>query len=171
MSEFGNILLTDEVKRKVEKFICTFYTTNQKAGHTANSVRHWMFCQKGLKSEALPPTSDSLAQHIKRANYQTHIWRKALEPMQNASSPDGHGWELRENHLYPVLMAQLKAPKAVAELAFCKCKISNCSRASCACHMNQMPCTEACGCMGDETCQNSLTKSAMQNDDQSDMDG
>ena len=34
----------------------------------------WLFCQKQQKNEGLPPTYDSLAQNLKRANYQTLVW-------------------------------------------------------------------------------------------------
>ena len=33
----------------------------------------WMFCQKGQINENLPPTSDSLQQHMKRGHYQACV--------------------------------------------------------------------------------------------------
>ena len=43
-----------------ERFICSLYTTNKKAGVTTDDVRYWMFCQKHQRSERLLPTSNSL---------------------------------------------------------------------------------------------------------------
>jgi len=37
-----------------------------------DEARYRIFCQKGQKNEILPPTSDSLALHMQRANYQTY---------------------------------------------------------------------------------------------------
>lgn len=43
----------------------------------------------------LPPCSLSLAQHIRRANYQMALWRHAHIPVLQIPSPtDGHGWQL-----------------------------------------------------------------------------
>ena len=55
----------EETAKKCEAFICDLYPSYKKS-------------QKKPNSEALPPTSDSLRQHINRTNYQTHIWRKSL---------------------------------------------------------------------------------------------
>ena len=47
------------------------------------------------------------------------------------------------------------SPDTDAELALCKCDKSSCkSSLRCLCRMNEMPCTEACGCITDENCQN-----------------
>ena len=74
----------------------------------------------------LPPTSDSLQQHIKRANYQAYIWRKALVARQGLPSPDGHGWRVEDNALCPVLMTKLPAPASILELTNCQC-LSQCA--------------------------------------------
>ena len=75
--------------------------------------------------------------------------------MQRLPSPVGNGWELSEGVVKPVLMTQEAAPEGLAELAVCKCdKSSSKSNLCCLCRMNEMPCTEACGCLPDENCQN-----------------
>ena len=75
--------------------------------------------------------------------------------MQRLPSPVGNGWELSEGVVKPVLMTKEAAPEGLAELAVCKCDKSSCkSNLCCLCSMNEMPCTEACGCMADENCQN-----------------
>ena len=71
-----------------------------------------MFCQKKQKNETLPPTSDSLRQHIRRANYQTYLWRSSLDGMQEIPSPVGHGWLMEDGELKPLLMTKDLHPKA-----------------------------------------------------------
>jgi hypothetical protein len=64
-------------------------------------------------------------------------------------------------------MTKDAAPEGLAELVVCKCNKSACkSIARCVCRVNQMPCTEACGCMDDESCQN--PHSSEMSDDSSD---
>ena len=107
-----------------------------------------MFCQqRKRKNEAIPPTSDSLRQHMKHANYQTFIWRSSLVAMQDLQSPVGHGWELEDDCL---------KPRSLIELTTCNCKRSQC-QGNCSCYNSDLSCMEACLCMADETCKNPHT--------------
>ena len=63
-----------------EQFVCNLYTTAKKAGCKVNDVRYWLFCQKQKRNEGLPPTSDSLLQHLKRANFRPLFGRSPLYP-------------------------------------------------------------------------------------------
>jgi len=81
--------LSEDTISACKAFACNLYTKNETAGSKANEVRYWLFCQKGQRNEGLPPTSDSLHQHIQRANFQSSIWRKALDVRQNLPKPDG----------------------------------------------------------------------------------
>jgi len=100
-------------------------------------------------NEGLPPTSNSIYQHIARTNCQTMVWKRCLQVMQQLPSPSGNGWEMtQESGLKPVLMTQEVAPDGLVELTVCTCKKSVCKSSL------QWPCTEACGCMGDDCCQN-----------------
>ena len=40
----------------------------------------------------LPPCRESLKMHVRRANYQALIWKKANEATPSIPGPDGHGW-------------------------------------------------------------------------------
>ena len=53
-----------------------------------NLVQYEMLT-KGAESHNIPPTKDALNLHIKRANYQTFIWKQALNP--NFEIPGPHG--------------------------------------------------------------------------------
>lgn len=149
--------LSSSTSEACEVFVCSVYTTAKKAGRKVNDIRYWLFCQKGQKNESLPPTSDSLVQHMKRANYQSHVWKKALEAIQNLPPPAGHGWIVEGNALQPVLMTKDPAPRGLLELTVCHCRKSACRRADCACRANNMPCTESCSCMAQEMCENQIT--------------
>ena len=109
-----------------EAFICSLYNRGGRLTK-ADEVRYLLFCQKNKKSDELPPMSESLSHHIKRANFQMHIWNKALVAMQNLPSPDGRGWKMEGDDLVPVLMTKEHAPKNIVELTACHCKKSACT--------------------------------------------
>ena len=73
LSKFGENPILLEVEQEVaESFICSIYTSTQKFLN-ADDARYFLFCQRSLKSEELPPTSDSLSHHLKRANFQVCV--------------------------------------------------------------------------------------------------
>ena len=154
LSHFGeDPVVSNGSRHSSEAFICSLYHGGRFT--KADDVRYFLFCQKNKKSEELPPTCESLAHHIKRANFQTYIWNKALVAMQNLPSPDGHGWTMEGNSLVPVLMTKEHAPKSIVELTACRCKKSACTR-NCSCKLSNLSCTDACLCMVDEECQNPM---------------
>ena len=52
-----------------------------------------MFLQKNEPNlENVPPSKNALLQHTKRAIYQTGIWSRCLEPIQNLPPPSDFGW-------------------------------------------------------------------------------
>ena len=53
--------------------------------------------------EALPPTSNSLCQHIRRRHYQTMVWKQAIEPNPELPTPDTLGWQPIDGQGVPVL--------------------------------------------------------------------
>ena len=115
-----------------------------------DELRYLLFCQKRQKSEALPPTSDSFIQHLKRANYQVLVWRKSLVGNQDLPEPQCSGWKEEEEDgvLCPILMTRDPAPESIIELTTCNCKKSLC-RSTCSCANNGLCCTEACFCMAE----------------------
>lgn len=75
--------------------------------------------------------------------------------MQNLPSPNGHGWQIQDGTLVPLLMSKEPAPAAILELTACKCKKSACRRSDiCQCKAIGLVCTEACLCMAGESCEN-----------------
>ena len=122
-----------------------------------------------MKSEELPPTLNCLSHHIKRANFQAFIWKRALVPLQNVPSAEGNGWKFENDTLVPVLMTKSPAPLGITELTKCRCTISECKR-NCSCRVNNLACTEACLCMADERCCNPLNEELLCYDYSSDSD-
>ena len=154
---------------KCEQFVCDLYPSSKRTPNAADELRYLLFCLKKQKNEMLPPTCDSLLQHMKRANYQTYIWRHSLDAMQDLNSPEGHGWEKEEGVLKPVLMTKEPAPKSLLELTTCQCKKSEC-RTNCFCNNAGLSCTESCVCMADERCQNPHGVPLYSSDSDSDSD-
>jgi hypothetical protein len=81
--------------------------------------------------------------HIDRVNYQTRIWKQALEPKPEIPDPVGHGWKISNDELSYDWMDGPPAPEAVLELLSCDCR-RNCSGPSCPCVSNGLLCTDMC---------------------------
>ena len=73
-----------------------------------NKERSAAFWKAKKSYDSLPPTQDALHLHIKQANYQTMIWRKAVEPCPTLPAPEESGWHYEENILKPQLLTQNK---------------------------------------------------------------
>ena len=68
------------------------------------------------ESERLQPDEDSLAQHCRRANYQSYIWRHFHEETP-PPSPLSHGWKFGSAGLLePVLSTSQAIPDDVIAL-------------------------------------------------------
>ena len=137
--------LSDNIAAKSEAFICDLYPSSRKIPRTADELRYILFCQKKQKNELLPPTSDSLLQHLKRANYQAFVWRKALTAIQHLPQPESNGWVQEGPSLKPVYMTKEPMPSSLLELTTCTCK-GGC-QSNCSCNNTGLSCSEACYCM------------------------
>ena len=99
------------------------------------------------KLESLPPTSDSLIQHIKRSNYETAIWKNAHVGHMHLQSPTDSGGKMSDDgELIPILMTLPAIPEACLEIVACKCVKSNCLNFLCKCRKSKMLCTSMCTC-------------------------
>ena len=88
-----------------EAFICQLY--NKGTEETLiNRERASAFRRAEKSLDSLPPTQDALHLHIKRAHYQTFIWKKALEPCPVLPNPEGYGWHCEDDILKPKLATQ-----------------------------------------------------------------
>ena len=65
-----------------------------------NDLRYTLFCKsRNIQSHQLPPTRGALAKHVQRANYQTFVWKNALEATSTVHDPSGAGWIIRDGTL------------------------------------------------------------------------
>lgn len=148
--DLGRDPLTDSTIRKTEKFMCKIY--GQPDLDTCDEVRAKLFC-KCKTPETLPPTSDSLKFHIKRAHYQALVWRRASSKDPELPSPDGRGWSLQGGKLVPQLTSLPSVPDSCAELVSCGC-VKNCGTQRCSCRKSNLLCTGACKCSNSDLCRN-----------------
>ena len=94
--------IEDRVFKDLEKFTCLMY--GSKLGDI-NSLRYEKFIERfsakpgevltsynGVDMSLLPPCRESLKMHVRRANYQALIWKKADQATPSIPGPDGHGW-------------------------------------------------------------------------------
>ena len=64
----------------------------------------------------MPPCFSSLYQHILRANFQTVIWKSAIQNFPELEDALLHGWETEDNILQPVWTDKDVLPKALIDI-------------------------------------------------------
>ena len=128
--------------KNIEKFFCTLYGMPKET--SINDVRYGLFLKK-KNPEALPPTSDALYLHIKRAHYQSLIWKLAYCPRPDLPEPEDWAWEMTDMGLIPILMTRDGIPDSALKLTFCNCK-TKCKSNRCGCRKAGLSCTINCGC-------------------------
>ncbi len=165
MSDLGNNREIDPcLLSRLFTFVCYLYGYDS---NNINDVRVDMFTTPMAKkkpppeSQYLPPTADALEKHLKRANYQSYIWKHALEADPVLPSLNKSGWIKTQDKLEIDWMENEPAPVAVLELISCGCK-TDCSSKRCTCNKSGLACTDACNCSND--CANT------RNDDQNNLD-
>ena len=96
--------VSEETQSVLESFVCHMYGKKDalKLGISVNDLRYDIYCRKSGKvsCEGLPPCLNVLSQHIKRANYQTKIWRMCLDPLVERCDPSEHGWGKDDGGLF-----------------------------------------------------------------------
>jgi hypothetical protein len=132
----------------VEAFICRWYTSNATELVHVNKLRRFLFTTKPVDVDRLPPTSDALRLHARRAAYQVGIWANSLRREIRPPSPELFGWQLESgdnDQWKPVWSEQPVVALACRELLKCCCK-KGCLTNRCSCRKGELPCTELCTC-------------------------
>ena len=161
LSSFGTTLEVSSVTMAcAEVFFCEAYGSKLV---NVNDVRHDMFCKRFTKTEALPPTQDCLGMHLLRANYQSLIWKTALQLTPGNNDPVGHGWEKDGEAIKPRLMTNPCAPESLLVVVTCSCAKSEC-KGRCSCKNQGLSCIDACKCGGGEACKNPCKSSTTEDD-------
>ena len=141
----GEVIVVDKSTTNViEKLFCHLYGMPER--NEINDARHRSFCKNKIpEPHQLPPTKDELLQHVKRANYQSFIWKRARHANPDITSPVGNGWSLSGDVVEVVWMESPPAPESVLELITCDCRRLKCN-ASCQCKILSLECTDICKC-------------------------
>lgn len=132
-----------ELIAQLNKFVCLLY--GDKDSDNVNKCRFALFKKGKSSDDALPPTCDSLAQHIRRANFQAAIWRRCLEVQISIPPATENGWKLIDDQLCVVWMTIPPAPDSLLECVHCACK-TGCGTQRCSCKRASLRCTDVCSC-------------------------
>lgn len=92
--------VTEEVRSMLEQFVCSLYG---KQSTDINKLRYEKAQQKftstkllseteGTDMSLLPPCQSALNMHIKRANYQSYVWKRSHEQFPEFPMAIHHGW-------------------------------------------------------------------------------
>ncbi|XP_049332864.1 uncharacterized protein LOC111197609 isoform X2 [Astyanax mexicanus] len=154
------------------KYVCHLY--GQTSAKNVNDARYKAFCMSSsaLPELSMPPTSDALYQHCKRANYQAAVMRHSLKSKICAPSPIGNGWHLENGELAVTWMTKLPAPESVLQVVHCSCKQGKCETGRCSCMSARLCCTDLCKCQNCENVSKETEQNATwaDNSDESDVD-
>ena len=105
-------VISPQLLISLEKFTCNMYGHKRQNNQdkNINECRFEKFIQKchhkerfdidsiGIDISLIPPCKSSLILHIKRANFQTLLWRKSLQSMHQYN-PANHGWIINNGQL------------------------------------------------------------------------
>ena len=157
--------ISADVLAKAEAFVGKLFNPGTQEVEI-NKERTAAFRKSKKDLDALPraPTQDALILHIKRANYQTIVWDKALEPCPSLPKPEDSGWYYSEGLLKPKLMTREEVPAACLQLEYCGCSREGgcCVNRRCTCVQLSLCCSKSCKC-GDR-CRNDRNTAAEANE-------
>jgi hypothetical protein len=103
----------EELINGLNKFTCRLY--GDKESTTVDNCRYTLFSSGKCSDDVLPPTCDSLVQHILRANFQTSSWCQCLSAEVIVPPPVDNGWNLANGELTIVWMTRPSAPQSLLE--------------------------------------------------------
>ena len=95
---------SEEVLSKLEQFVCMMYGDSKaydvnklradtvRKRFTPGDDRPLSHC-KGIDLSQLPPCKKGLQMHIKRANFQTMVWKNAAFNFPEIPKPEANGWK------------------------------------------------------------------------------
>ena len=145
-------IANDKVLSNAETFVCHLYNPNTD-NVLINHEREASFRRANKSLDSLPPTQNALFLHIRRAHFQTFIWKKALEPCPVLPSSEDNGWNTNDGILKPTLLTE--EPAFCIQLAYCGCSTERaCGTRRCTCVRLSLKCSKACNC-GDN-CMNTI---------------
>ena len=149
----------EDVLKQSSNFIAACYSVTGEQ-ITMSFVRQKVWSSRVGKAPScapklcsLPPTSEFLAENIKRVHLQACVWKQATELDPPELNPVDCGWEKNEatKSLNPVMLPKnIKlAPPEVLQVIKCSCgSESPCGTLRCRCNSARLSCTIFCACQG-----------------------
>ncbi len=157
-----------------------FHFTAACYGHpeceSLSDLRYKVWCTKlgngtmaSPKLCSLPPTDAAFEENVKRAHYQTAVWKAASLLSPPDLQPENYGWDKDENTkcLVPVTVPQnvSLAPQDILQLIRCSCSSDNpCRSTRCTCKKAGLPCTTFCKCY--TKCLNEFNQADLESDEE-----
>jgi hypothetical protein len=129
----------------IERYVILMYDRTSHFSDV-NSVRGHLFAKVGRQIDNIPPTSEALLQHTRRAAYQGgHIWGQTEISLPNLPSPADWGWQFVDSAWKPFWSTLDEASKTCRQLWKCACK-KGCRNRRCRCAKAELRCTALCKC-------------------------
>ncbi|RXN31429.1 hypothetical protein ROHU_004760 [Labeo rohita] len=137
-------IIEDADLKILEKFVITMYD-KQSTTCKVDEARLDLFARKQRSYDAIPPTSASLVQHVKRSAFQAAcIWGQATVCKMQTESPANWGWQ-KDGQIWQVLWTTLPPIAQTCEqLTKCGCKTE--CQGRCKCYRFGLKCTQLCAC-------------------------
>ena len=98
-----NQILNDDSEQfhEIERLTVVLYDKTS-ASSSVNETRRNLFCHKNRAMDKLPPTSNALLQHTRRAVFQAEICTTSTQTQQVVPSAQDFGWSKVEDSWAPV---------------------------------------------------------------------
>ena len=117
--------LPDTVLGAVDSYTCSLYgKTNLQSVNAFRYTKMVDLCPsespvpaKNIDLASLPPCRRSLTEHVKRANYQVAIWKRAMVASPEVPAPEGHGWTTEDGKLTPKWFDGPLLPQELVDVA------------------------------------------------------
>lgn len=100
---------------------------------------------------ALPPTKEAFLENVKRAHFQSYLWRNLNSNLPPALNPEEFGWkkDTCNRTLIPIHLPENAklVPDYILKMIRCGCKSETpCNSRKCSCKEHGLPCTMFCAC-------------------------
>ena len=143
----------EDMKAMAEKFLVGCVSKDKDIDNF-DDLRHKTYYKKSteISIEKLPPTSSSIALHIKRAYFQTYIWLRAPFINNLEIDPLQYGYEVNKDDEDEIVLTVVN--HVLPEDFPMPCKCGKCARENvCSCRINDLQCCQYCSCQPD-SCKN-----------------
>ena len=150
---FGQASFNEDMKAMAEKFLVGCISKDKNVDNF-DDLRHKTYYKKSteISIEKLPPTSSSIALHVKRAYLQTYIWLRAPFINNLEIDPLQYGNEINEDDEDEIVPTAVN--HVLPEDFPMPCKYDKCARENvCSCRINNLQCCQYCSCQPD-SCKN-----------------